>query len=656
MSMTYLRFRGRLTVFLSTSILLWSIIVLRVFFIQVVDSRELGKVLEERFEEKEILPAFRGNFYDRNGKKLTDNVETCSFAVRPDKVRQPRKIARLFSHFFGKSENYYLKLIQSPKRYVYLEGKIPKEKCRPLLETSLAGLVVEREIHRYYPYGQTAAPLLGYVGVDNEGLTGLEAQFEPYLKGTDGWRIVGIDGRGRKTLRGRPQRQDPINGCDFVLSIDIDMQAILEEELEAALERHKADRAMGILLEPYSGEILAIASLPAFDPNKINPPPPRENLNLYPITAEFEPGSTFKLVGATALLKNRLISADDKIYCENGQYRFAGIRITDWKPFRTLTFAEIIQNSSNIGVIKAISRLKDVQLYDMAREYGFGEKTNITYPGEARGRLRNYTRWSKASRGEVAIGYEVSATALQLTLAYGAVANGGYLMEPVLVKEMRYPDGGHKELDKPQVVRQVADPQTVTTLKYFLQRAVSNGTGHRAYLPGLQVAGKTGTAKKLENGRYVDRYIASFISFFPSDHPLYVLAVMVDNPRRNGYTGGMVAAPVAKAVFKRLYNLYQPQFMAPAENAPPEPVESVAAFPQLLQGEILSSAMVVMPQGKQWTMPDLRGLSLRAALQILSQLQLAVHVHGSGQVFRQIPAPGHKLKPRSDVTLYLSED
>ncbi|MCF7823825.1 MAG: transpeptidase family protein [Candidatus Marinimicrobia bacterium] len=657
MSMTYKKFRGRYFIVVVTSLLVWTTLVSRMFYIQVIDVDHLGDAIESRFEGKISIPPLRGNFLDRNGKKLTDNIEQFTFAAHPQKVKDKDAVARLFSKIFNKSKRYYLNRLNTDKPYVYLERNVNPALGRELSHSPLpVGIQVESDVRRYYPYGDVAAPLIGFVGTDNHGLSGLESHFDHQLAGLKGWKELGSDGKGHTRIRGGFREQEAINGDDCMLTIDIDLQVIIEEELRAALEKHDADRAMAVLVDPATGEILALANIPGFDPNTRSELT-QASLTSHPIMSAFEPGSTFKVVGATALLETDEVKPTDVFYCENGKFSIHGIDISDWKKFENLTFAEVMQNSSNIGVIKAVETLDASTLFATARKYGFSEKSGIQFPYENEGSLKNSKYWSSVSKSEISIGYEVSVTSLQLAMAYSAIGNGGVLLKPQLIKSINTPGGYVQEVDHMDAIRRVASERTMSTLAGILENAVSMGTGSNAYLPNLRIAGKTGTAKKLKDGKYVSEYIASFASFYPSDNPEYTLIVVVDHPRKHGYTGGMVAAPVAKEIYRRIYNLRSQKAEPYLQAANPADLYQAAPPPhEAIKGQLLSSAIPVMKvNAGQLEMPDLKGMSMKMSLSGLYAIGLKPVVHGSGRVIRQVPSAGKPVTFGQTVEVFLGD-
>ncbi|MBL7024990.1 MAG: transpeptidase family protein [Candidatus Marinimicrobia bacterium] len=657
MSMTYKKFRGRYIFVVVTSIIIWATLVLKMFYIQVIDPDNLGTALESQFEDKIAISPLRGNFYDRYGKKLTDNIEHFTFSAHPAQVKDKDAVARLFSKTFNKSKRYYLNKLKTKKSFVYLEKDVNPRLGRELSQSPLpVGVQVQSNVRRYYPYGDVAAPLIGFVGTENHGLSGLEDYYDHQLAGIDGWRELGSDGRGNTRIRGGFREQKPINGDDCFLTIDVDIQIIIEEELREAVARHNADKAEAILVDPSTGEILALANIPTFNPNsrsKIT----EASLIAHPIMSAFEPGSTFKVVGATALLEDNKVHPMDVFDCERGEYSIHGIDVKDWKSFDKLTFAEVLQNSSNIGIIKAMELLDEKQMFNTARKFGFSEKSGIQFPYESSGSLKNNKLWSDLSKSEIAIGYEVSVTTLQMAMAYSAIGNGGILMKPQLIQKLKTPKGHEQKIDRMDALRRVASEKTMHTMSDILEKAVSQGTGHKAFLPNLRIAGKTGTAKKLKNGKYVSEYVASFASFYPSEDPEYTLIVTVDHPRKGGYTGGMIAAPIAKEIYRRIYNLKgrdaEPYLQA---SVPKDRDESIREAPQSLQGQLLSSSLPVMKANTaQITMPDLLGMSLKMSLSGLYAMGLKPVPHGSGRVIRQVPAAGKTLKTGQSVEIYLGE-
>ncbi|NQV16319.1 transpeptidase family protein [bacterium] len=654
--MTYKKFRGRYISVVITSILIWTVMVIRMFYIQVIDAESLGSAIESRFEAKVTIAPLRGNFYDRNGKKLTDNIEHFSFSARPSEIKDRDAIARLFSKTFNKSKAHYLNKLNSNKSFVYLERNVNPLMGRELSQGPLpVGVQVETDVRRYYPYGNIAAPLIGYVGTDNHGLSGLESHYDHQLAGIEGWKELGSDGHGNTRIRGDFKEQKPFNGNDCYLTIDVDIQVIIEEELKSAVERHNADKAMAVLVSPKTGEVIALANWPGFNPNTRSEIT-QAALTSHPIMSAFEPGSTFKVIGATALLEESRIQPMDVIYCEEGEFQIHGITIKDWRSFENLTFSEVMQNSSNIGVIKAMELLDNAKFFSQARKFGFSEKSGVQFPYENQGSLKNNKFWSSVSKSEISIGYEVAVTTLQLAMAYSAISNGGVLLKPQLIEKFRTPAGYEQKVDQMDAIRRVASERTMRTVSDILEKAVSQGTGLNAFLPGLRIAGKTGTAKKIKNGEYVSEYIASFASFYPAHDPKYTLIVVVDKPRKGGYTGGLVAAPVAKEIYRRIYTLRGQDPESVQESHSVASQDQYNAPTHSLKGKLLSSSLpVIRANANNLTMPDLLGMSLKMSLYGLYSMGLNPITQGSGRVIRQTPAAGKLVETGQTVEIYLGD-
>jgi cell division protein FtsI (penicillin-binding protein 3) len=433
------------------------------------------------------------------------------------------------------------------KSFIWLARKISPEQSAAIKKLNLKGINFIKESKRCYPNSYLASQIIGFAGLDNVGLEGLELYYNSYLKGESGWALFLRDARqkrlslGEKVISAR-------DGYDLVLTIDEIIQYIAERELDKAYKTHHAKGATIIVMDPHTGAILALASRPSFDLNN----PVRANkdeIRDRAICDLFEPGSVFKIVTASAALEEKKVTEEDKFFCENGAYKVGPHILHDHRPHGTLTFREVIEQSSNIGTVKVAQMLGPDMLYRYIKLYGFGSKSGIDLPGEIPGMIREPRLWSKISIAAVPIGQEVGATALQLVAAISVIANGGQLMKPYLVHQIQ---DKHAEVIKkfsPTLVHKVISLDTALRLKKILTGVVEEGTGKLAKIEGFSAAGKTGTAQKLElNGTYShDKFVASFIGFAPAEDPLVAIVVMVDEPHP-AYFGGVVAAPVFKNV------------------------------------------------------------------------------------------------------------
>lgn len=652
MTKSFLKFRNRILFLSSFVVLLWAGLAIRYFYIQIFRSNNFTEIVKMQGEEKILLPAVRGTIYDRNFSPLAENIVHYDFAVHPSRVENRDLIISTFSQVTGRSKDYYKIRLDSDNSYEFLERNLRHEESQLLLALKDEGLVAHRHSSRFYPHRHIASQVVGFTNVDGEGLEGLEWQYDASLKGQAGWTILETDGHGRSRKNQAYPIQKPSDGNNLILTIDMEYQAILRDELERQINATGAIGGMGIIMEPYSGKIRAIASLPDYDPNA----PVLTEKEFYRnrvITDQYEPGSTFKIVPAMAALHTKKVSLQEEFNCENGSYDFRGTIIKDWSDFSLLTFPQIIEKSSNVGVIKIAEHVGAKDLYRFARKFGFGSETGIALPGEAQGRLRSLDEWSSISLGEVPLGHEVSVTTLQIALAFAAVANGGYLMKPILVEQINDADGQVVHRARPQIVRKISSTQNVANLKSMLQRAVESGTGTSAQLAGWNVAGKTGTAQKFVDGEYSKlKFISSFAGFFPTDDPQLVGVFVLDEPRKGQHWGGLSAAPLFSNVMKRI--IYQDDEILvhkPKLKSRPDPMSEAPLAELLVEVEetptdfpvaLITAAVEKFTPGV--TVPNLRGMSLRNAVAELKMTGLRPKVEGSGAVVSQWPTPGSNVQ------------
>jgi cell division protein FtsI (penicillin-binding protein 3) len=490
--------------------------------------------------------------------------------------------------------------------------------------------------------------VLGFEGVDG-GLEGIERAWNDALAGTPGKAIVGRDALGREVVT-QLVLTPPAPGHGVMLTIDKTIQYLAEREIDAAYRRTRARAAMAVVMEPRTGHVLALAIRPTFNPNAFFDVPSKEVWRNRAVTDPFEPGSTFKVILAAAALDEGVVRPDDRIYAENGQLTVAKTVIHDWKKFGWLTFTEVLQNSSNVGSMKIGLSLGRERYHKYMTAFGFGAPTGVGLSGESRGLLRDPQRWSLLSLPTMSIGQEVSVTALQLVAAFGAVANGGTLMQPRLVRAEFDADGRETRRFEPKAVRQVVAPETAKTLARMLTRVVEEGTGHLAAIPGYEVAGKTGTAQKLDPG--TRRYsrapgVLSFVGFVPVDEPRLVMLVMLDEPKNEKW-GSEAAAPIFAAIAGPVLRHLE----IPPRDAPPIQIVTGSGAEGPVAGRVrLASAATETAAG---VMPDLRGSTLRQALTALTPRGVRVEIAGRGRVVQQTPAPGELLADDAVARLMLS--
>jgi cell division protein FtsI/penicillin-binding protein 2 len=460
------------------------------------------------------------------------------------------------------------------------ESKLSKSDRAFFLALRTKAIFADDDQVRAYPAQRLGAHVIGYVSGDElqTGLSGIEHSFNKALSGIPGWRVTEMDRRQRELVAYRDQDVAPRDGLSVVLTLDEGLQNIVESELAAAVEKQHPISASCIITRPKTGEVLAMATLPNFDPNHPGVSP-MDALRNRAVSDVYEPGSTFKIVVVTGGLDEHLVTLNDLIDCENGHFFYAARTLHDHKPYGLLTVENIITKSSNIGAAKIGIRLGEEQLYQYIHNFGFGDRTGIPLPDESPGILHSLTNWTKISIAQIPMGQGVSVTPLQLTMAMSAIANHGILMRPMLVSRLEDPDGKVVAQYQPQAVRRVASPEAIRDMVTALKTVVSHdGTAYQGHLDHYTVAGKTGTAQKAEGGHYVEKFYSSFVGFFPADDPELCIYVVMDEPK-DGHMGGIIAAPVFHAIAERAANYLD---LKPDIEVVPAPSQTltVAAVPQ----------------------------------------------------------------------------
>lgn len=521
----------------------------RLLYIQFFNSSylaDIGKKQHNFFVELEPL---RGVIYDNNLKPQTLNLPVDSLYAVPSGIKDSDKeqIIRQLSNILNLSQDYLRNRLGRKKSFVWLARKINSEQAKAIKLLNIKGLGFLRESKRSYSNSYLAAQIIGFAGLDNTGLEGIELYLNKYLKGEPGWAIFLRDARQKK-LDIWEKMVLPKDGLDVVLTIDQVVQYIAERELDKAFKTFHARGASIIVMDPHTGRILALANRPTYDLNEYKNVSKDQTRNRA-ICDMFEPGSVFKIVTASAALEEKRVSEEDKFFCENGSYRVGNHILHDHTAHGWLTFREVIAESSNIGTTKVAQILGPDIVYKYVRLFGFGSKLGIDLPGEISGSIKEPKFWSKTSIGAIPIGQEVGVTVLQLASAISAIANGGQLMRPYIIDEIRNKQGEVIMKTSPKLIRKVISLDTAARMTKMLTGVVEEGTGKMAQIPGFTSAGKTGTAQKLEaNGAYShNKFMASFIGFAPSEDPLIAIVISVDEPHPY-YFGGVVAAPVFRNI------------------------------------------------------------------------------------------------------------
>ena len=611
---------------------LWGIVIARLVHIQGF----LGEAYAERaygqYVRQTSLSAKRGSLLDRRGTEMATDVKARSFYARPEHVQDPEAVANFFARLNGVNSEKIVGQLSGARSFVYLARQVDTAAVDARAD-SFAGVYSHGATRRFYPLGSLAGQLLGHTNIDNEGREGVERAFDSVLRETEGAQVAFVDARGLQVPGSIQQQAAAKNGHSVVLTIDALYQSILEEELARTIEEADATSAMGVIIDPTTGEILALANVPLFDPNHSGRSTALQRRNRV-IADAYEPGSTFKVIAAAAVLEDGLAQVDEQVHCEDGLLTLSnGDLIRDITPHGNLTFAEVIEQSSNIGVIKFARRMPRARYYQYIRSFGFATRSGVELPAESSGILQRVGRWSDRSQETISIGQEISVTVLQLAQAYAVIANGGELLVPQIVKGYADREGGLLGEEKsPRVLRRVVSEKTAAILREILQGVVDRGTGNRAQIAGVSVAGKTGTAQKAaENGLGYDpdASIVSFAGFLPVEKPQYVCVIVVDDPRKERW-GGSVAAPAFQRVMQRIIHL---------------PGGLLADRP--MGGNLVSTRIV----------PDLRGMT-RSAAYLTAQLRgIEVQAEGQGSVVvGQVPQPGEEILVGVDIRCQLGED
>ncbi len=641
---------------LALSISLWALVIgIRLVHLQVLDAEFFEKQGTRQSERTINLDPRRGPILDREGRVLAVSVDAQSLYAVPQDIGDPEATAAALARALGLEPSGRRELVgqlQKDRAFVWIKRKVDPATSRRVRELELDGVGFLTEHRRYYPQRELAAHVLGWAGLDNTGMSGIEYEYEKEIAGRAAKVVVHTDARRRPV--GHTERPST-EGHTVVLALDERIQHIAERELDRAVEQTRSIAGSVIVVEPFSGDILAMAGRPTFNPNRYAAYSASRWRNRM-VSDVFEPGSIFKIVTAAAGIQEGVVDPGEVLDCGNGQILIAHTVIHDHKPFDQLTFREAVVLSSDIGMIRVAQRLGRENFYRYVRAFGFGEPTGVDLPGESAGLLKPTARWSKLSLPSMSFGQELGVTPLQMAMAGAAVANGGYLMKPLIVKRIEDPDGKVVKEVKPVIVRRVLEPDTVDTLTEMLELVVRDGTGRRAAVPGFVVAGKTGTAQKVDpaTGRYskVD-HVASFVGFVPASRPALVILASLDTPKGPLNQGGDVAAPLfARVARHALRTLAVPpddsdRVLRAVAIVPERPVR--AAYRPAVE-----RPAALPPPTDPGIMPDLHGRSAREAAIAAARQGLVVELSGSGRVVGQTPAAGTVIEEGNTCRLTLS--
>ncbi len=624
---------------------LWTVsIEARLVYLQVIEHTDMMARANRQQLRTVKLPAKRGEIVDRAGRVLAYSVDADTIAADPTEVEDPdvaaTRICAALDHCNSQLREMMAERLRSKQQFAYLARQVSPEEARRVKALDLAGVGFYKESRRYYPKKDLAAHVLGYVGLDNVGLAGLESTFDARIRGREGKMLLQTDAR-RRAMSRREERL-PTAGDGLELTIDEYLQFIADRELRQGVAENRASGGSAIILQPYTGEILALANWPSFNPNAFNASDivARRNRAVQDL---YEPGSTFKIVTASAAIEEGLIRTTDQIDCSPGFITFGSRVIRDTHEYGVLPFIDVIAKSSNVGAIKVGMRVGSTRLSQYVSRFGFGQTLAADFRGENAGMVYSAERLDASALASVSMGYQIGVTPLQMATAVATVANGGELVEPHVVRA--FIRNGHREEVPRNVVRRAIAPETAATVTEIMEAVVERGTAKSfAQIDGYTVAGKTGTASKAGPGGYSKSdYNASFVGFVPSRRPAVVIVVVIDSPHAGSYYGAVVSAPIFKRIAEATLRHLG---IGPTLNAPPPvivarhdgPPNEMTPVPV-----VASSSQQVVASTPEGLMPDLHGLSARDAIRALMQIGLTPRIDGDGVVVDQSPRAGATL-------------
>lgn len=612
------------------------LIIGRVFYIQVFKYNKLSSLAESLWSRELPITADRGEIRDRNGKVLASNITTTSLVVIPNQIQNKEEVAEKLASILNVTyEEMYRHISKKTSiERVHPEGRqLSYEVAEQINNLGYDGVYLVKESKRYYPYGNVLSHVLGYVGIDNQGLSGIELNYDEYLTGASGAIKYFSDGKGNR-LELTEVYEEPQNGINVDLTIDIDLQLAVENELDNVMSKYSPEQALILAMNPKTGEILAMASRPNFNPNNYQTASVEVINRNLPIWMTYEPGSTFKIITLAASLEEQTINLFNDAYYDGGSITVEGARIKCWKAggHGAETMLQVVENSCNPGFVVMGQKLGAERLLKYIQSFGFGKKSGIDLNGEASGILFSLDQMGPVELATTSFGQGISVTPIQQVRAVSAAVNGGILHTPYIVGKMTEPETDSVvKLYSPDSGVRVISEETSKLVRYALESVVANGSGKNAYIENYRVGGKTGTAQKVNNGVYmVGNYIVSFMGFLPADDPELVVYVAIDNPKGITQYGGVVSAPIAKNVFKAAIDLYD--------------------IPKTKEG---------MPREYTWldtkyvVLPDVVGMSLEEAKKALKGFQIITS--GTGEkVSYQSPEGNYYVPEGSKVSLLLS--
>jgi cell division protein FtsI (penicillin-binding protein 3) len=619
----------------------------RLVYLQVIDRQDLVDRAERQQLRTIPSAAKRGDILDRNGHVLATSVDADTIFAVPSAIDDKRdavaKLCAALGDCDAKDRQELIDRLQKQRNFTYVRRQVPPDVAKRVAALDLDGIGFITESRRYYPSKELAGHVVGFVGIDNRGLAGIESAYDSQIRGKDGKILVHSDARRHAFSR---SERPPTAGSTLELTIDQYLQHIAERELHAAVAENEAASGSIVIMDPRTGEILAMANEPTFNPNAYRDFPEivRRNRAVQDL---YEPGSTFKVVTASAAIEERIMPIDTPIDVSGGRIQIGSRTVTDTHDYGVLSFEDVIVKSSNVGAIRIGFKLGTDRLSDYVQRFGFGRQISPDFPSENPGIVWDRAKWTESALASVSMGYQVGVTPLQMAAAVSTVANGGNLIEPRVVRAIYRNDRRYEV--KPKTLARVVTADTAATLTGVMEQVVERGTATLAKIPGYTIAGKTGTANMLVNRRYSNDTHASFVGFIPSRDPVVTILVVLNAAHgRNGHFGGPVSAPV----FKRVAEAALRYFGVPPSINPAPPVLVASDSASVPVNNVIAEPMPAVPD-QPGMVPDVRGLSARAAMQKLVRVGLIARLSGDGVVVSQDPAPGEPIIEGLTSTLTL---
>lgn len=629
--------RRRLFTALIIGTILFVALIVRLAYVQIWKGPELSQMAEDSWRREIPFAAKRGEVWDRNGVQLAYNISSPTVLAIPAQIKDKKATAAQLAAALQMTEDSVFQMISQRKSSVYIKPagrKMTMEKAQEIRALELPGIFVAEDNKRYYPFGELAAHILGFTGIDNQGLTGIELKYNSLLTGIGGNISYLAQANGGAMPNSTDKYEKPHDGMNLQLTIDSHLQSVLERELDQAMVKYQAKNAIAIMMDPNNGEILAMGARPGYNPGNFRDYPKETYNRNLPIWMTYEPGSTFKIITLAAALEEKKVNLTEGFH-DPGAIEVAGARLRCWKRggHGSETFLQVVENSCNPGFVVMGQRLGKEKLFDYISNFGFGKKTGIDLGGEENGILFKLSRVGPVELATTSFGQGVSVTPIQQISAVSAAVNGGKLYKPHVARAWYSPETGQlQETIKPEMVRQVISEETSKQVRETLESVVANGTGRNAFIEGYRVGGKTGTAQKVINGRYsADEHIVSFIGFAPADDPKVVVYAAVDDPQGIQF-GGLIAAPLVKNIMEDALHYM---------NVPPRKDQLERKY--------------VYGDTKQLEVPNLVGMSVTDIYEDLNSDFLLAKSGVGNFVTNQVPKPGVKVEQGSTIRIYLSD-